>query len=1076
VSDCTVFQQSAAQGEFVRLAFLAFLIISLSLGALAQDSDVATPPANSLAALLADQAPELQDGYASDGDMWMLYDWRFDLLSNGAQRFLLKKYGYLDNEVDVLDNGDRSSGTQARTARPQAASTSAAPLPGENIDVSQAFFRAGTRLQSETTIAVNGANILVGFNNLDLQGQAVAFSKDSGATWSGGRLPSYPGVLANSGDPVLAVAPNGRIYHAYMAVNAVGFLTIALAYSDDGGANWVGPINATASLGGGNSLLDKPWLVVDNIPGSPYRGNIYVACTRFVANGEDISFMRSTDGGKTFTRAIALSTISQAEAAAFQELQAAFIAVGPAGEIYVSWYDTRVDGIRVIKSTDGGSTFSTPVTAQTGVGFGLSYYVPGTFDVAAFAQIAVDTSSGPSRGAVYVTTNVLRTPSYDLDIMLARSGDGGTTWDSPVRVNNDSTFTSQFQPALAVAANGNVGVSFYDRRNDPNDVLTDIYLAISSDGGRTFPIQERVNSASWLILPTPIGYRTGYHGDYNQIVASGPNFYLSWADDRDGADPSVFMTSIPISGSLPDFTLSTSKTSADILPGDTASFSISASAPNLKLSATANPSTGLTLQVTGTALTIVSSPSADPGTYTITVTGDNGKIKRSTEIRLTVHSRDVGTPPVPITPTYDPSYNSQTAIDSQGNLHVVYSGSVIGRRPKRITYVQIPPSGIALPPVTLYLADLKSVVDAVLDPHVAVGPDGKIYVVWVHSDGNSDSVLMSVSNDNGNSFSIPTDVSSQSETIVGIQTQVHAFQPSIAVGKNGTIFVSFQRQNRGAIPGAPPGAQFTLRLDIGVTHSTDGGSHFSTVASPTKYSPASLGASLSTASPPALALDSSDNPYVVWAASLIIRGTDIYLARSHDGGTTFDTAVNVSGFGTTSILPRQPSIALDSQDTLYVAWNNIDGIAGLEDNVLATSTDGQKFTTTANLSNATYYSGAVSDWPAIQTDPSGNVVAVWREWVNAPYRMNDTERDVFVTRCSRGGTNCGTPINISTSIGDTLLNAGGGQIQRPGLAVDPSGRVFVFYDDDTSGSTQVMMWTSPQGFSNTVTGVTQTNF
>ncbi|HYL39449.1 MAG TPA: sialidase family protein, partial [Bryobacteraceae bacterium] len=287
----------------------------------AQDS---TSPAifsrNSISDLVAGKPPQLPSGYPSSGDEWMLRDWRFDLLSNGAQQFLLAKYGYLDLVANGLDSGDQSDSPVAK--RWLASASAAAPAPGANIPVSQAFFRVGRRLQSETTIAVNGANILVGFNDGDLRFQAVAFSKDSGATWSGGRLPSYPGVVGNAGDPVLAVAPGGRVYHAYLAPNAVGFETVALAYSDDGGATWNGPVNATASLGGSGSSIDKPWLAVDNMPGSPYRGSIYVTCTRFVPSGQDsISFMRSTDGGKTFSNAVALGQISAAEAAAVQDVQ-----------------------------------------------------------------------------------------------------------------------------------------------------------------------------------------------------------------------------------------------------------------------------------------------------------------------------------------------------------------------------------------------------------------------------------------------------------------------------------------------------------------------------------------------------------------------------------------------------------------------------------------------------------------------------------------------------------------------------------------------------------------------------------
>src|SRR5258708_25340902 len=296
----------------MRVTLFVCLMSFLAADLAAQDPYPVSLSGNSISPLLAEKPPELQPGYASAGDIWMLYDWRFDLLSNGAQQFLLKKYGYLESEVDGLDRVGRSgANTRAQPApRTPAVSPAAAPAQGANIPVSQAFFRVGRRLQSETTIAVNGANILVGFNDGDLRGQAVAFSRDSGATWSGGRLPSYPGVVGNSGDPALAVAPGGRVYHAYLAANAVGFITIALAYSDDGGATCNGPVIASASLGGLSSSLDKPWMTVDNIAGSPFRGNIYVTCTRFVANGQDsISFMRSTDGGKTFSQAAALSTI-----------------------------------------------------------------------------------------------------------------------------------------------------------------------------------------------------------------------------------------------------------------------------------------------------------------------------------------------------------------------------------------------------------------------------------------------------------------------------------------------------------------------------------------------------------------------------------------------------------------------------------------------------------------------------------------------------------------------------------------------------------------------------------------------
>src|SRR5215471_7419854 len=214
----------------MRFTFLLCLTLSLALVASAQESsDQPVFSHNSISVLLAEHPPELLDGYPEADDLWMLYDWRFDVLSNGAQRFLLQKYGLLpaiggQEDADAARLVRKPSGA----VHPQA--TPGAPLaPGANVRVDQALFEVGPRLESETTIAVNGQNIAVGFNSL--LGQAVTFSKDGGATWSAGRLPSFPGQLQNSGDPVLAVGPNGRLYHAYLAPNAIGLLAIGVAYS-----------------------------------------------------------------------------------------------------------------------------------------------------------------------------------------------------------------------------------------------------------------------------------------------------------------------------------------------------------------------------------------------------------------------------------------------------------------------------------------------------------------------------------------------------------------------------------------------------------------------------------------------------------------------------------------------------------------------------------------------------------------------------------------------------------------------------------------------------------------------------
>ena len=50
------------------------------------------------------------------------------------------------------------------------------------------------------------------------------------------------------------------------------------------------------------------------------------------------------------------------------------------------------------------------------------------------------------------------------NVLLTASFDGGSTWSGPIQVNDNVSPVDEFQPNLAVAANGRVSVNFYDRR------------------------------------------------------------------------------------------------------------------------------------------------------------------------------------------------------------------------------------------------------------------------------------------------------------------------------------------------------------------------------------------------------------------------------------------------------------------------------------------------------------------------------------------------------------------------------------------------------------------------------------
>ncbi len=1023
---------------------------------------------NSITYLLMERAPRLQAGFLAEEDQWLLYSRQFDLLSAAGQMFLLRKYGYLPaaawgarewkSQTSPGGQGGGAGFPAGQTAQAGMPAPPALLAPGVNVKVTQSEAEFRRRLQSETTIAVSGQNIVVGYND---EGDHVSYSADGGSTWRQSRLSTYPGVLATSGDPVVAAGPNNRFYHAFLAGNALGQSTIGVARSENGGASWSAPTNATATVTGTlGGFHDKEWMAVDNNPASRFRGNVYVSWTMFGPQTSSIRFVRSTDGGLTWSQALALTELSPEDNLAEQVVQGSFIATGPGGEVYVAWYDSRVSGIRLRKSVDGGATFSDPVTALSPVGFTFSVFLTGNFDVPAFPQIAVDSSSGPGRGTVYVTANAL-TGAGHMDVFLTRSSDGGATWSAPLRVNNDATTTDQFMPAIAVAENGNVGVAFYDRRNDPdNNSLVDVYLALSSDNGRTFFTNQRVTTANWPVLPTPLGFRAGYHGDYIQMAAAGNNFYVAWGDDRSGQDPDVYVAVVPASGAVSDFALATTKAWADVLPGQSAQYTVTTGgASGITLSARST-SPGLTFQFAGSTLTVGTTATTEPGTYAITVTGSSGGLERSTVLRLTVHSAAMRQAPGPVTPIRDAAYLAHAFADSFGNVHIVTAHEVEARARKRLSYTRIPAGGRGPDPAqTVARADRALREQAFLEPHVAAGAVGPVYVVWHRSDRTGEHILLSRSTD-GRTFSEPVDVS-RLPRLTGAPGEIlnQTFHPAVAVAFDGTVYVAYILRTL-----RPLGFNVfqLLANDIFLARSVDNGATFSLPVDLTRVRNVQITSAVS------LAVDSADNPHLAYAGTsavpmgpLLVSAQDIFYLRSRDGGRTFDAPANVSRGLDPGVVPQQPALAVDSRNNIYVAWTNPDRRIGQQDILLAKSTDGVRFQTINNLSYATFWTGSLADWPALVVDRNGVLSAVWRQSVTNPTKQNDTQRDVFSSQSADGGLTWSSPINLSTNVGDTLLGAAFALAQPPGLAVDRDGRVYAFWDDDTAGGTQILLMTLP---------------
>jgi hypothetical protein len=213
--------------------------------------------------------------------------------------------------------------------------------------------------------------------------------------------------------------------------------------------------------------------------------------------------------------------------------------VGPNGEVYIAWFDYNWPRISIDKSTDGGVSFGADRGVQNTNGYTSN--LNGGILVFPFPAVDVDITGGPYNGYVYVA--YMDYGATDTDILFTRSTNGGDTWSDPVRINDDpqGNGCDQFHPWTFVDNNGTIHVVFYDRRNDPANLLMDVYLTESTDAGMTWSANQRVTTVS--SDPTAGSAKAGLLGEYIGLTAFDGCTHPVWTDTRLG-NQDVFTASV----------------------------------------------------------------------------------------------------------------------------------------------------------------------------------------------------------------------------------------------------------------------------------------------------------------------------------------------------------------------------------------------------------------------------------------------------------------------------------------------------------------------------------------------------
>jgi Neuraminidase (sialidase) len=374
----------------------------------------------------------------------------------------------------------------------------------------------------------NNADHLVGvwqqdrWTNGGANGTLAAVSTDGGWDWKLS-IPKFSrctgGVWDRASDPWVSIAPDGTVHQIALGIKGLTTSSpsnsVLAVRSKDGGLTWSDPITLHQDTDGAD---DKETITADPTDAR----YVYAVWDRVdPGNRQPTYFSRSTDGGATWEPARVIY-----DGGAGSYCTGNIIAVLPDGTLIdmMSLYRGQSTSVAVIRSRDHGLTWTAPsiVSAMNQAGILDTKTRVGVRVGLGLPTIAVDRHSG----ALYIVWEDSRFAGGRHDgIVRVMSTDGGATWMLPQQVNQ-AVDVQAFSPAVAVADDGRVAVTYFDLRNDTNDagvLLTNRWQVTSADGGWTW-VETPVGATFDLLKGPALSGGTLFLGDYQGLAASARSF------------------------------------------------------------------------------------------------------------------------------------------------------------------------------------------------------------------------------------------------------------------------------------------------------------------------------------------------------------------------------------------------------------------------------------------------------------------------------------------------------------------------------------------------------------------------
>ena len=338
-----------------------------------------------------------------------------------------------------------------------------------------------------------------------------------GYTTNGGTSWTFPGVLENGvfrSDPVTNSDEVGNFFYLSLQSNVQqSFFCDDLWRSLNGGQSWT-LLSGEKGAGGG----DKQWLTIDKTSG-PGHGFQYQADDGINCSGGGVQFQRSTNGGVTWQ-----SPITIPNSPIYGSLD-----VDTNGNVYVGgegstqFFCERSSNAQIATQTP---TFdrSTPVNMGGFLGSGGINGI----GLDGMLFLAVDRSGGATNNNIYMLASIVPNGRSTTDVMFVRSTDGGLTFSTPKKVNDDVVNPNKWHwfGTFSVAPNGRLDAVWYDTRNAANNTDSQLFYSWSTDAGVTWAPNVAVSNS---FNPSEGYPNQSKIGDYITIVSDNTGANVAYS-------------------------------------------------------------------------------------------------------------------------------------------------------------------------------------------------------------------------------------------------------------------------------------------------------------------------------------------------------------------------------------------------------------------------------------------------------------------------------------------------------------------------------------------------------------------